>query len=227
LTGSFNNNADKFRQGDSSFLVKKSKETCSNLTKWHRSSNPLTSNQGNTMSAHNNKKLSIKKLVSFAGVAVASVLLSLPVLAQTTQGGGQMNNGGATDGTTGGQGLNDGGTTGVQQPGTTGTTGVQQPGTTGTTGVQQRGTTGTTGTQQMNNTGTTGSQGSGTGRTLTEETQIQRRTTTGTTTPSQPMMNTGGSMNNNGSTTTGQPMNNGGFNTNTGADADTGVRALW
>jgi len=65
------------------------------------------------MSIKNNPKLSIKNITSLAGVAIASVLLSFPVSAQTTGGQGFGN-----PGTTGGQGFGNPGTTGGQ--GTTG-----------------------------------------------------------------------------------------------------------
>lgn len=50
------------------------------------------------MNAQKSKKLSIKKIVSLAGVATASVLLSVPAFAQVSPSNGQNNENGASTG---------------------------------------------------------------------------------------------------------------------------------
>jgi len=75
---------------------------------WHRSREAHCFNEGDVMSIKNNPKLSIKNITSLAGVAIASVLLSFPVSAQTTGGQGFGN-----PGTTGGQGTTGGGVRGL------------------------------------------------------------------------------------------------------------------
>ena len=156
------------------------------------------------MSLQNNKKLSIKSLLSIVGIAGASILMSLPVLAQATP-----DNSGSTNQTQT--------TTTERQP----TDDRAAPGENSNMQTQPSNNgMSTTGTQQMNNSGST-----------TEMQQYNRRSTTtgqqvNTDTPATGTQQT--PMNNTGSPMGTQQMNTGGTTTGTTQQTtDQGVRALW